>query len=91
MNAVLMLEENTGAQLIALAVRAMARLVVWLVWTVLQGAVALCSWWRPFALAALLVGAVALCVACPLFPTGLAITAAVAWATYPKGGSSNGH
>lgn len=84
MNAIFTLEQNAGAQLAAGMVRAMARLVVLVVWAVLQGAVALCSWWRPAALSALLVGAVALAVACPLLPLGLAITAAVGWVGYPR-------
>lgn len=35
-------------------------------------------------LGALVVGFTALCVAYPLLPLGLAITAAVGWATYPR-------
>lgn len=45
---------------------------------------ALCGLWRPIALCAAIVGAVAVCAAFPLLPVGLGITAAFGWATYPR-------
>lgn len=83
MTSVLSIQENAGAVLVGLFVRAMARLAIGLLWTVLQGALWLCGWWRPVALAVAIVGAVALCLAFPALPVGLAITALVGWVTYP--------
>ena len=44
----------------------------------------ICGWWRPLALAAVIIGAVGICVACPLLPLGLAITLAFALVTMPR-------
>lgn len=50
-------------------------------WTTLA---AICGWWRPIVLSSVIIGAVAICAACPLLPLGLAITAAFALVTMPK-------
>lgn len=84
MNAVLSIQDNAGAVLVGLFVRAMARLAIGLLWTVLQGALWLCGWWRPVALAAGLAGAVALCLAFPALPIGLGLVALFGWVTYPR-------
>jgi len=84
MTAVFMSEENAGVMLLAAGVRALARRLILALWLALRGAVWLCALWRPVALAVATVGAVALCVACPLLPLGLAITALVGWVTYPR-------
>jgi len=44
----------------------------------------ICGWWRPLALAAGIIGAVAICAVCPLLPLGLAIVTAFALVTMPK-------
>lgn len=40
--------------------------------------------WRPVCYFAAILGAGAVCVACPLLPVGLAIVAGYAWATMPR-------
>lgn len=49
-----------------------------------QGLTALWPYRKHITLGAAVVGFTALCVAYPLLPLGLAITAAVGWATYPR-------
>lgn len=84
MTAVFMSEENAGIVLLAAGVRVLARPLILALWLALRGAVWLCALWRPVALAVAAVGVVALRVACPLLPLGLAITALVGWVTYPR-------
>ena len=60
---------------------AAAYCLVWLIW---QGCTLLWPYRRYIALATVAAAFVALCVACPALPLGLAITAAVGWATYPR-------
>ena len=55
--------------------------LVWLLW---QGCMLLWPYRRYIALAIVAAAFVALCVACPGLPLGLAITAVVGWATYPR-------
>ena len=55
--------------------------LVWLLW---QGAVWLWPYRRYIALAIVAAAFVALCVACPMLPVGLAIIAAYAWVTMPR-------
>lgn len=63
--------------------------IVGALWALFAGLQAACgavfTHWRPLALVAGLVGAVALCVAVPALPVGLGITALFGWATYPGG------
>lgn len=60
------------------------RLLSGLLWAIVAGLGLLWRVRRYIATAALAVGAVLLCWSCPLLPLGLAITAAVGWATYPR-------
>lgn len=77
-------EDTAGAPLIA-GVRTIVRLAIWAIWAVLQPLLALRFAVRPAGLFVAIVAAVVLCATYPLLPAGLAIVAAVGWATYPKG------
>lgn len=65
-------------------VRAMARAIITPFLLAFWLLAALAAHWRPVALCAGTVGAVALCVAVPLLPLGLGIVAAVGVLTYPR-------
>jgi len=43
-----------------------------------------CGWWRPVAIAAVLVSAVVVCAAFPVLPAGLGLIAAFGFVTYPR-------
>lgn len=60
------------------------RLFYGLLWAIAAGLGLLWRIRRYIATTTLVVGAVAVCVAFPAFPLGLAIVAAFGWATYPK-------
>jgi len=84
MNAVLMFEENAGVALIALAMRAITRTVILLLWQLLRAVGIALTWWRPVALALVLVGIIGLCLACPFLPVGIAVIALYGWASMPR-------
>ena len=55
--------------------------LLWLLW---QGCKAVWPYRKYIGLVVALAAAVAVCVACPLLPVGLAITALVGWVTMPR-------
>ena len=70
--------------LVTAAVMAPVAALYGLVWLIWQALVLLWPYRRYIALTIVAAAFVALCVACPALPLGLAITAAVGWATYPR-------
>lgn len=76
--------ENPFAQLAALVAGAALAFILAPLWLLLQALKACARHWRPVALALAILGAGALCVACPLLPVGLAIVAGYGWATMPR-------
>ena len=76
--------ENNLLDLVTAVVMAPVAALYSLVCLIWQGCVLLWPYRRYIALATVAAAVVALCVACPALPLGLAITAAVGWATYPR-------
>jgi hypothetical protein len=76
--------ENNLLDAITALVMAPVHLIHGLLWLAWQGC-KLCAPYRKYiGLAVAFAAAVGACVACPLLPLGLAITAAVGWVTMPR-------
>lgn len=76
--------ENNLLDAVTAIVMAPIALIHGLLWLLWRGCLAVWPYRKHIALAMAFAGVVALFVAFPLLPLGLAITAAVGWATYPR-------
>lgn len=84
MNATALKFENNLLDLVTAVIMAPVAASYSLVWLIWQGCVLLWPYRKHIGLALAFAGVVALFVAFPLLPLGLAITGAVGYATYPR-------
>lgn len=76
--------ENNLLDAVTAIVMAPIQAVAGLLWLLWQGCKLAAPYRKYIGLAIVAAPGLAVCVACPLLPLGLAITAAVGWATYPR-------